>query len=502
MTPAAENLKQMPKVPFNTDALMPADTDIAKVPVPTMQNKQTRVSIYLLAAASAALAFTGTGRAADASSPSTTPDAAFWTKPAWLSELTFAVKETYDDNVLGVSGIGMPVQTSWVNDVSARIGINFVPLLDDKDITAFSLTYNPEAYTYADDSNENYIAHRVIGVLKGKADGATYSFDDAFLYNDGNKVAPTYALNQLAGAAANQNDKFRNNFAHSLARERRNQIQDRYNAWVKINDGNFFIRPISSLTYYDLNTELFNTSVAPYKGYQDYVSRYDVNAGADLGFDLTPAIAVFVGYRDGYQHQDQFALAINSDQHFSSNRYQRALLGLEGKLTPWLTAKLSGGPDFRDFNASTPISDRNTTRFYGEASLVAALPNDQSLNFAYKQWVFVASTGLVPYTDTSVTLAYHWNVTKQFGLDVAAKYLEANYTMGNDIAGSAPSRRDDVDEGASAGVTFAVTKQFILSLAYNYDKGLNNLDGLPATLFPAYRDFTHGVTTLGATYKF
>jgi hypothetical protein len=467
-----------------------------------MQTKQTRVSLYLLAAASAALALTGSGRAADAAAVPA-PDAAFWTKPAWLSDLTFGVKESYDDNVLGVSGNGLSVQSSWVSSASAKIGINFIPFLEDqKDVTAASLTYNPEVFNYADASSENYIAHRVVAALKGKADGASYSFEDSFLYNDGNKVAPTYALNQLAGAAGNQNDKYRNNYAHSVARERRNQIQDRYNAWIKINDGSFFIRPISSLTYYNLNTDLFNTSVAPYKGYQDYIDRYDINGGADLGYDLSPNLSVSIGYRDGYQHQDQFALAINSDQHFSSNHYQRALIGIEGKLTSWLTLKLSAGPDFRDYNPDTPIIEDRTTRYFGEGSLVAALPNDQSLTLAYKQWEFVSSTGLVPYDDETLSLAYHWNVNQQIGLDLGLKYLEANYTLGDDTAGSAPSRRDDVDEGASAGVSYAVTKQFIVSIAFTHDKGLNNLDGLPATLFPGYRDFTHNVTTLGATYKF
>jgi hypothetical protein len=468
----------------------------------TMQTKQTRVKLILLAAASSALALAGTVRA-DTTANSIPPDSSLWTKPAWLSELSLSAKESYDDNVLGVSGLGLPVVSSWVNSESAKVAVNFLPLLgDQKDITALSLAYNPESVTYDSAKAEDYIAHRVNAAIKGTADGVVYSFDDAFLYVDGDKEGPLYALNQTAGAAGNQNDKYRNNYAHSVARERRNQIQDRYNASFKIYDGSFFLRPISTLTYYDLNTYLHNTSLAPWKGYQDYIDRYDVNGGADFGYDITKTFSVSIGYRDGYQHQDQFLLAINSDQHYASNHYQRALFGLEGKLASWLTAKLSVGPDFRDYNSHTPIDHDRTTRYYGEGSLVAALPNDQSLTLSYKQWEFVSSTGLVPYDDTTATLAYHWNVTKQFGLDLAAKYLEANYTLGNDYAGSAPDLRDDVDYGGSVGLTYAVTKQLIVSLGYTYDDGRNNLDNLPANLFPGYRDFTHSVTTLGVQYKF
>ena len=177
------------------------------------------------------------------------------------------------------------------------------------------------------------------------------------------------------------------------------------------------------------------------------------------------------------------------------------LLGLEGKPLSWLTLKLAGGPDFRDFNPNTPISNLHTTRYFGEGTATAALPAGQSLTLAYKQWVFVSSTGLVPYTDTSVSLAYHWNLTKQFGFDAGFKYLEANYTLGNDTAGSAPSLRDDIDYVASTGFTYAVTKRFTVSLAYNFDDARNNLNSLTAKFFPDYRDFTHSVTTLGVQYR-
>jgi len=464
-----------------------------------MQTKQTPVLPFVVAASLAVLALTGTCKAADAGPP----DYSFWTKPAWLSDLSLTVKETYDDNVFGVSGLGLPVRTSWINATSANLGLNLVPLLgDQKEVSTLSLAYNPERFNFASVSSQDYTAHRVNGTLKAKSGHVTVSLVDSFLYNDGNKVAPTYALNQISGAAGNQDDKYRNNFAHQLARERLEQSQDRYTASVQVDEGGVFVRPISQLTYYNLDTYLFNTSVAPYKGYQDYVNRYDVNGGVDLGYYVVPGLAVTLGYRDGHQEQQQFALAINSDQHFSTSNYQRALLGLEGKLAPWLTVKLAAGPDFRDYNPDAPISDLHTTRYYGEGTATATLPYGQSLTLGYKQWLFVSSTGLVPYIDSSYTAAYHWNATKQLGFDLGVKYLESNYRLGNDTAGSAPSDRDDIEEDGSAGVSYAFTKQFVLNVAYSYDKAYNGFGALPATLFPAYRDFTHNLVTLGAQFKF
>jgi hypothetical protein len=426
-----------------------------------------------------------------------------WTKPAWLSDLSFGVKESYDDNVFRVSGNGLPTQGSWVDVLSFKLGLNLASLVaaDPGTIQTFSLVYQPDRATYDQVSSENFTAHRLNAVLKGKTGDLSFSVNEAFLYNDGSKLAPTYALNQLTNADANQNDKYRNSTAHAPARERRNQYQDRYTALLQYDTKYLFVRAVSALNYINMNTYLFNTSHAPYLGYQDYVDRYDVNVGGDLGFKLSPDWALTLGYRDGYQFQQQYSLAVNSDQHESSNHYQRLLFGIEGKLD-WLTVKFSAGPDFRDFNPNTPISDLHTTRFYGEAAVTATLPENQSLTFAYRDYVFVSSTGLVPYEEYSYSLLYHWNATKQIGFDLGAKVFEHNYTLGNDLAGSAPSLREDFDYEGLAGVTYALTPHFSASVTYSYDDGRNGLDSLAAKYAPSYRDYEEGVFAVELQYRF
>ena len=456
-----------------------------------------------IATAALGLALSGVGHAAVATlSSGDAADASLWAKPAWLTDLSFSYKESYDDNVLGVSGYGLSPQSSWVDSVGLKIGANIAPFLSDPGFSVFALTYNPEKVTYTAAAQEDYTAHRIATAVKWKSSNLSFVLDQAFLFNDGNQTAPTYALNQLGGAAANQFDKFRNNYAHSVARERRSQYQERYMAFFQYDVNAFFFRPISSMTAYYLNTQLFNSSKAPYLGYQDYASRYDLNAGVEMGYKILPGLALTLGYRDGEQQQDQFALSVNSDRHFSSNNYQRVLLGLEGKLADWLTIKAAAGPDFRDFNPNTPISDFRTTRFYGEGTATATLSPNQSLTLGYKEFVFVASTGLAPYIDTTASLVYHLNITKQIGFDAGYKYLEANYTMGNDVAGSAPSLRDDIDFVGSVGLTYNATKQFVVSATYNHDEGRNNLDGLAAKYFAEYRNFVHGVSAVTLQYKF
>lgn len=423
-------------------------------------------------------------------------------KPAWISDFSLGVKESYDDNVLRVSGSGLPTESSWVGVLSLKLGFNLASILANHGtFQTFSFSYQPDRATYSSAPSENFTAHRVNIIVNGKSGNLSFGIDEVFLYNDGRKLAPTYALNQLSGAAGNQNDKFRDSFAHAPARERRNQYQDRYTAFLQFDTKLMFFRPVSALNFIDMNTYLFNTSVAPYKGYQDYVDRYDVNAGADIGFKVARDWAITVGYRDGYQYQQQYSVAINSDQRYSSNHYQRLLFGLEGKLS-WLTLTFFGGPDFRVFNPNAPINELHTTRYYGEVSGIAKLSKTQMLTLRYKDYVFVSSTGLVPYEEYTYSLVYHWDATKQLGFDLGAKVFEHNYTLGDDLAGSAPSLREDLDYEGSAGLTYVITPHLIANLNYNYDEGRNNLSSVPATYAPSYRNFKEGVCAAGLQYRF
>ena len=142
------------------------------------------------------------------------------------------------------------------------------------------------------------------------------------------------------------------------------------------------------------------------------------------------------------------------------------------------------------------------TTYYGEAALTATISADQPLTFNYKQWQFVSAYGNVPYFDSSYALAYHWNATKQLGLDLGGKILEADFTSGNDVAGAAPSQRDDRQYTVSAGLTWSFNAHVSASLSYAYDLGANELSNLPATLAPDYRKFEHQLVSASLQYKF
>ncbi|HTR43257.1 MAG TPA: hypothetical protein VMH87_16720 [Pseudomonadales bacterium] len=423
--------------------------------------------------------------------------ALLWQKPSWLTDLSAGVRESYDDNTLGVSGQGMQPAGSWITGVSAKAGVDFAPLLGaDSPYKALTLVYAPDFYIYHNTPQESYNAQRVFNTIRMTDENCSLIATNCFLYNDGNTVAPIYALNQTS----NTNDRFRNFYAQTMPRERRSQIQDRALVAMQYDSDNMFVRPTASLLYYNLNTVLHNNGEAPYIGYQNWPDRADVNGGLDWGYRVTQSLAIIAGYRYGYQYQAQFSEEISPmDRHYSSNNYQRVLVGLEGKLWSWLNISIAGGPDFRDYNPNAAVDNLNPIYPFVEGTIAASITPNQTLTFYTKEWQWVSSTGLVPYYDSMYVLNYRWNATRQLGFDLGGKILNANFLDGNDLIGPQPSQRNDIQYCISAGVTYAFTPNLSANLTYGFNMGRNLLNN---AIEAAYRNFNQNVVSLGVQFKF
>jgi opacity protein-like surface antigen len=429
-------------------------------------------------------------------------------KPAWLTDLSVGIKESYDDNIY-LSGVvptsatipaggveALKNHSSWVTTVSPKVGFNFAPLLGDQTIfQALTFGYAPDFVTYHDAETESYNAHRIAAAVKGHVDAFSFNLDNGFNYINGSKFGPDYS----AGLNA---------YGTGILRERREQFQDRSTVTFKYDWEKWFVRPTASLLYYDLDTAQL-TAAAGGTGYQNYADRYDVNGGADVGYKLNKNLAVTLGYRYGHQYQQAYALAVDPYAQSSTSDYQRVLLGLEGKLFSWLDVKLQGGPDFRSYDNSAPVSDYHPTTYYGEAALTATLSKQDTLSFNYRQWRWVSSTGKVPYFDSLYDLNYKHKFNDKLSGNLEGRLLGSDYTSGLAAgAGSTPDHivgntntRNDLFYTVSAGVQYAFNANFSANLAYAYDFGRNAQDGLTAaTVQP--REFDHQLVTLGVAFKF
>ena len=418
-------------------------------------------------------------------------------KPAWLTDCSVGIKESYDNNVF-LSGVNNPPAVpapagsvaalkdrySWITTVSPKVGVNFSPLTGLTNVPVLSLAYAPDLAIYHDQTSESYNAQRVLAAVKGQTEPVTFGADNNFTYIDGNGMGPFYPGNFLSA------------FATVADRERRRQIQDRANVSVQFDQEKWFFRPVASLLYYNMMTELLNTALPANVGYQNYCDRYDVNGGADIGYKITPQLALTLGYRYGHQYQQQYSFSPYS----SSSDYQRVLAGIEGNPWRWLNVKIQGGPDFRNYQGNsashtTPMNDLHPVEYYGEALLTATFSPRNTLTFKTKSWQWVSCLGKTPYYDSAYELIYHSQLMDKLGFDLGGKILDWDFTSGN----LSTSKRNDLEYTASAGLTYAVTPHLSITLASVLNWGRNAENNVADE---QNREFDQQLITLGTQWKF
>jgi hypothetical protein len=153
---------------------------------PDVDRQATRALLGLAAVCAPLLG--SNGLAADATPAVTQPKKAtpapakgLLDKPAWLTDLSIGLKESYDNNVYGVQVGPLRNTHSWVTSVTPKVGVNLAPLLgDQKALQTLSLSYAPDVVRYHHAVAENYEAHRVASVIKGKAGPVSFNLDNAF----------------------------------------------------------------------------------------------------------------------------------------------------------------------------------------------------------------------------------------------------------------------------------------------------------------------------------
>ena len=415
-----------------------------------------------------------------------------WEKPAWLTDLSLRVGESFDTNAY-VAGVAVPAgedvatknKSSWVTTITPKIGVDFAKLFDkDSLVKSLTLGYSPDFVIFHDASSETYASHRVTTGFKLNADNVSVIFDNAFTYIDGSDRGLRYP----GGANA---------YGQGTTRERRNQWQDRSKLAVKIGVGDFFVRPTVSLLDYDLDTKFLS-------GYANYIDRYDVNGGADLGYNLNKDIAFTLGYRYGHQYQQTLPDAVtnaNSKGRNASSDYQRVLFGVEGSPLKWLKLEAQVGPQFTRYGDDRPyIStlaskgqiEEDKTDVFAEVSATISVTKSDVLVLKYKRWNWVSSTGINPYVDSLYDASFRHQITKDLQLQLGLRASESDYTPA--------SLRDDWLYTASAGLRYNVTKNLILDVTYSYDQGAND-EYLGATS-PSTREFDRSIISTGVTWAF
>jgi hypothetical protein len=406
-------------------------------------------------------------------------------KPAWLTELSVTLKETYDSNVYG-SNTNRPGyapvsnMSSWLTSVTPKLAFDFAQLLDygkdeEKNVETFALSYAPEVVRYYDAPSENYEAHRIGTQVKGKVDSFSYNLDNSFVFIDGSKDSPHY------GAATSA-------YGTAIARERRDQFQERGKLILRNDWENWFIRGVGTVLYYDLNSTRENPNVAGNAGWVNWVDRYDFNAGADVGYKITKDLAATLGYRRGHQYQEGFSWAASRND----NDYDRIVAGFEGKPFTWMKVELQAGPSFHhyDSNLMAPGHDSEITQTYIDGNVAFEVTSKDTITLRAKQWQWVSSTGTSSYEDKTYEFLYKHKWLKQLTSTIGVMVQDSHY--------NAPMVRDDWYFTYSAGLKYDLNEWVSFFADYSFSQGKNGVEDNGYT----GREFDRQLVTLGVKGQF
>lgn len=443
-----------------------------------------------------------------------------WEKPAWLTDLSLRVGESYDSNVYLEGYQATPAdlaplrkdlvtprnKSSWVTTITPKIGVDFAKFFEkDAFVKTLAIGYSPDIVVFHDASDESYQAHRITTVFKGQTDRVTVTLDNAATIINGSDEGLIYPA-----ASA---------YANGTIRERRSQWQDRLKGAVKVDLGDFFLRPTVALTYYNLDTDFYNTNIPTtnyYKGYTNFIDRYDLNGGADVGYKVSKDVAFTLGYRYGHQYQQAYpvyatgtAASSTSYGRDSSNNYQRVLVGVEGSPLKWLKIEAQAGPQFTTYTDDRPyrdtvksygLVDENATSVYGEASVTIAPTKSDALVLKYKHWRWVASTGVNAYEDTTYDASFRHQITSDLQLALGLRASNSDYNP--------YQLRNDWLYTASVGLKYNITKNLIWDISYAYDRAENgqlqtaSAAGVWSNIDSSTRQFDRSVVSSGITWAF
>lgn len=231
------------------------------------------------------------------------------------------------------------------------------------------LTYSAEGILYFNASEENHL-RQVLGV-NFRQENLTLSSNLTRV--DGPSEGVTFS-------------EGRNAWATLHARTRRPQWQSRSNVHYVFDLGSFYVRPLASLVYEDMQSRI-RPGVA---GYDNWIDRYDLAGGLDIGRELEDW-NVYAGWRYGRQGQGRQGGRLTD----RSNKYHRALIGLTGPLGPRADLRLEVGPAFHRYDDPASPGGRGGDTWYLDGNLrFRATPQDV-LTLVGNIRSAVSSTGMV-----------------------------------------------------------------------------------------------------------
>lgn len=386
------------------------------------------------------------------------------TKP-WSFGANYSVKEAFDGNVY-LQDIGDDARRgSMVTSVTPGLSVGYArgPAFRS------AFTYAPEIVRFHSYSKESHVAHRAGLNFSGVSGKTAWELTNALVRIDGSNQGPIFDVGNACDIPA---------IGGIPLRDRRDAVILRNGFRVTHTMGRWFVRPSFTSYVHDFRTEQ-RARTGAWAGYENYVDRWEVNGGLDVGYAVADKTWVVLGHRYGHQHQG----TLLGRESLYSNSYNRVLAGVEGAPAKWLRLGILAGPDIRNFKQQVAGFDPHELLWFINGS-VSVLPGKaDTVTVTLSRFEQPAFSSQCVYED----IVYDFTWRRQIGkrLTSAAGFR----IYGGDW--QAPINREDWVYTPGASLSYAFHKRLTAEVAWSHDTARSNVP------FTTGREFTRPMFTIG-----
>lgn len=366
-----------------------------------------------------------------------------------------ALEAGYDANVYRLDVGDLGKRGSWT------LGLR--PVVEWRPLDRLFLSYTGDLALFIDESGEDNLRHTLVLRL---SEPERFTARTAMTRVQGPRDAVEFADG-------------RNAWATTLVRERRDQWQNRTSLQGMLRQGDFYARPVASLVYFDLDSRV--RGGVP--GYDNWINRYDLQGGFDLGRELE-AGEVYLGLRRGRQHQGDQGGRPSS----RSNNYHRVFLGFSGEPVAALTLDAEVGPSFHRYDDPASVGPSSIDAWYVSARARAGLSARDTVSAGASMSKAVASTGLLS------------SESRSFSADYVRRFAEGgSVRIHGGARGLVYDGRPIKDWMFTGGVALAwpLSQNLDFGLDFLYEEGRDR-----APPRNAAREFTRSTVSAGMEYRF
>lgn len=402
------------------------------------------------------------------------------------------LKETYDDNVYILDTPPNPALTppagytirepelgSFVTSITPNLLLTYKPCAE---FTA-TVSYAPEFTWYASAHSEDYVAHRAAINFSGKMNEVSYEWLNSAVWIDGSDMGLMTMRPGDIGAVGG-----------IPLRDRRDAAIYRDSFKLTIPVGKWFFRPVFTSYVHDFQTRQIANNSTEFV-YSNYIDRWDVSGGLDIGYEVFDKTKLVAGYRYGHQNQGSVpnSAGVITESPYINN-YQRFLLGAEGTPAPWVKLAVLAGPETRDWQRATPAGfDRGETLWYVDAQVTLLPTKQDTITFKMTRYEQPAFTSQSVYEDIKYDLVWRHKFSDKFTVGAGMTLYIGDWQD--------PVLRDDWIYTPSLMASYAFSPNLTVDASWSYDNAVNQVTSTP-TNYANGREYTRNLVAASLKYTF